>query len=73
MSADSCGGCLHFTVAAEEFEREVPGFKVLSSAFGSVRGDTGLCRKHDYFCTPEHGCAEYSSQNIIVSPAFLQT
>jgi hypothetical protein len=38
MSVDCCSSCLHFTVAAEEFEREVPGFKVLSSAFGSVRG-----------------------------------
>lgn len=59
MSADSCSGCLSFTVAAEEFEREVPGFKVLSSAFGSVRGETGLCRRHDLFCMPSHHCPDF--------------
>ena len=52
----SCGGCRHFVVTAEEFEREVPGLKILSSAFGSVRADTGLCRQREIFCVPSHTC-----------------
>jgi hypothetical protein len=54
-----CGGCAHFVAAAAELEYEVPGLKILSSAFGSVRANTGLCRQHDFFCVPEHGCADW--------------
>jgi hypothetical protein len=55
--SQSCGGCEHFIAAADELEREVAGLKILSSAYGSVRANTGLCRLHDLFCVPEHGCA----------------
>jgi len=56
MTAGYCGGCAHFVAAAAELEREVAGLKILSSAYGSVRAETGLCRVHDVFCTPEHTC-----------------
>jgi hypothetical protein len=55
----TCGGCLHFVADAAELEREVPGLKILSSAFGSVRAETGLCRQRDFFCVPEHGCTDW--------------
>ena len=54
--SQTCGGCEHFIAAADELEREVAGLKILSSAYGSVRANTGLCRLHDIFCVPEHGC-----------------
>jgi hypothetical protein len=54
--SQTCGGCEHFVAAADELEREVAGLKILSSAYGSVRANTGLCRLHDIFCVPEHGC-----------------
>lgn len=59
MTQGTCGGCRHFVAAAEDLEREVPGLKILSSAFGSVRAETGLCRLQDFFCVPEHGCAQW--------------
>ncbi len=65
MSAVSCSGCFYFTVAAEEFEREVPGFKVLSSAYGSVRGETGLCIRHDFFCMPNHHCSNFQVKQLL--------
>ena len=53
----TCGGCRHYVSAAADLEREVAGLKILSSAYGSVRADTGLCRLKDLFCVPAHGCA----------------
>jgi len=29
----------------------IPGLNILSSAYGSVRADTGLCQRHDVFVT----------------------
>ena len=29
----------------------MPGFNILSSGYGSVRGDTCLCEKHEHFVT----------------------
>jgi hypothetical protein len=59
MTQGSCGGCRHFVAGAADLEREVPGLKILSSAFGSVRAETGLCRLRDFFCVPGHGCADW--------------
>jgi len=37
-----CGLCRFFTGAPAELERAIPGLNILSSAYGSVRADTGL-------------------------------
>jgi hypothetical protein len=58
---NACGGCDHFVSAPGDLEREVAGLKILSSAYGSVRADTGLCRVHDSFCTPDHTCPQWRS------------
>jgi len=55
----SCGGCRHFVGTAAGLEREVAGLNILSSAYGSVRAETGLCRLRDMFCVPEHGCERF--------------
>jgi hypothetical protein len=46
-----CGVCRFFTGTPAALERAVPGLNILSSAYGSVRGDTGLCEQHDSFVT----------------------
>jgi hypothetical protein len=46
-----CGVCRFFTGAPAALERAVPGLGILSSAYGSVRGDTGLCERHGVFTT----------------------
>ncbi|SPJ15225.1 hypothetical protein SBBP2_1510001 [Burkholderiales bacterium] len=59
----SCGGCRHFLVAAKALESAVPGLKILSSAFGSVRADTGLCQLRDFFCVPDHRCPHWQERS----------
>ncbi|MHB8495264.1 MAG: hypothetical protein ACYC9Z_12750 [Casimicrobiaceae bacterium] len=46
-----CGACRYFIGAPAALERAVPGLNILSSAYGSVRGNTGLCEWHDSFVT----------------------
>ncbi|MFY9693256.1 MAG: hypothetical protein WA776_13810 [Xanthobacteraceae bacterium] len=49
--ADRCGACRFFTGAPAALERAIPGLNILSSAYGSVRADTGLCERHEAFVT----------------------
>jgi hypothetical protein len=49
--AKSCAACRFFTGAPAALERAIPGFNSLSSAYGSVRADTGLCERHAVFTT----------------------
>ncbi|HEX4040953.1 MAG TPA: hypothetical protein VHY10_04575 [Xanthobacteraceae bacterium] len=46
-----CGACRFFTGTPDALERAIPGLNILSSAYGSVRGDTGLCARHETFVT----------------------
>ena len=56
----SCGTCRHFADDPAGLERAIPGLNILSSAFGSVRDETGLCARHDAFVTPSAGCADFA-------------
>jgi hypothetical protein len=47
----TCMACRFFTGAPAELERAIPGLNILSSAYGSVRADTGLCERNDFFTT----------------------
>ncbi|HUI14169.1 MAG TPA: hypothetical protein VL048_11950 [Xanthobacteraceae bacterium] len=49
--AKQCGACRFFTGTPAAIERAIPGLNILSSAYGSVRGDTGLCGQHETFVT----------------------
>jgi hypothetical protein len=49
--AKQCGACRFFTGTPAALERAIPGLNILSSAYGSVRGDTGLCTQHETFVT----------------------
>jgi hypothetical protein len=46
-----CAACRFFTGAPAALERALPGVNILSSAYGSVRADTGLCERHSAFTT----------------------
>jgi hypothetical protein len=46
-----CAACRFFTGAPAALGRAIPGLNILSSAFGSVRADTGLCERHGVFTT----------------------
>jgi hypothetical protein len=46
-----CAACRFFTSTPAALERAIPGLDILSSAFGSVRADTGLCERRGVFTT----------------------
>ncbi len=56
---NSCSRCRHFSNNDAEIEKAFPGLNSLSSAYGSVRADAGICSLHDLFLTPRHHCADF--------------
>jgi hypothetical protein len=57
-----CGKCRFFTGAPDALGRAIPGVNILSSAYGSVRADTGLCERHGAFTTARSAaCAQFES------------
>jgi len=56
--AKRCAACRFFTGAPAALERALPGLNSLSSAYGSVRANTGLCQRHDVFVTARSPACE---------------
>ncbi|MBF0265495.1 MAG: hypothetical protein HQL46_09490 [Gammaproteobacteria bacterium] len=54
-----CYKCENFVVDASELEREIKGLNIVSSAYGSVRADTGLCLWHETFVTNSSSCDDF--------------
>jgi hypothetical protein len=57
----SCAACVHFRNDAAALEAAFPGLNSLSSALGSVRGDDGLCRRHDGYLSARGWCDEFEA------------
>ncbi len=51
-----CGRCPHYLGESAALESALPGLNILSSAFGSVRDETGLCRRFEVFVVRTAGC-----------------
>jgi hypothetical protein len=49
MDGASCGSCAHFRNDPAYLETLFSGLSSLSSAYASVRGDDGHCRRHDRY------------------------
>ena len=58
----SCRQCRFFTGEPAALEQAIPGLNILSSAFGSARADTGLCRRRDVLLVPAPACADFQSR-----------
>ncbi|MDA8088296.1 MAG: hypothetical protein M0Z75_16565 [Nitrospiraceae bacterium] len=57
----TCFGCRHFSNNPGQIEMSIPGLNTLSSAYGSVRGEAGICRRFDILLAPRGvrcGCFE---------------
>ena len=65
-SAGSCLRCRHFSNDPEAIEKAFPGLKALSSAYGSVRADAGICSRLELILTPSHNCAEFEERDCTV-------
>jgi hypothetical protein len=46
-----------------ELEKILDGINILSSTFGSTRGDAGICRAHDTFQLPVYVCDEFEPRD----------
>ena len=57
-----CRQCLHCVENPASLERMLPGLGILSSAYGSVRGDTALCQLHDQFFRPGPACSGFEAR-----------
>ncbi|MBF0589798.1 MAG: hypothetical protein HQL53_11795 [Magnetococcales bacterium] len=57
-----CGDCRHFVGDPQALERVLPGLRALSSAFGSVRADSGWCALLDRFAVARDECADFAGK-----------
>ena len=54
-----CGTCVHFRNDAAYLEAALGGLTSLSSAHASVRGDDGICSRHERYLTPDSWCQDF--------------
>ncbi len=64
-----CGACRHFRNDPGYLEEAFAGLTSLSSAYGSVRSDDGLCLRHDRYLTARSSCADFSERTADVQAA----
>jgi hypothetical protein len=55
-----CRSCRHFRNDAQYLEAAFAGLTSLSSAFGSVRSDDGICLRHDRYLSARSFCSDFS-------------
>jgi len=60
----SCRDCVHFEDDPARLEAALPHMEILSSAWGSTRGDAGLCRALGRFHDPipAAGCPAFEAR-----------
>ena len=57
---NECRSCRHFRNDAAYLEAAFAGLTSLSSAFGSVRSDDGICLRHDRYLGARSFCSDFS-------------
>lgn len=71
----TCRECKYFNNDPAWLERVLPGLNALSSAYGSARGEAGICNKRDLYLSPIKKCKYFehvdSSPPLIDSSASL--
>ena len=55
-----CRHCAQFRNDPAFLEAAFKGLASLSSAYGSVRADDGLCLAHDRYLSGDGGCADFT-------------
>jgi len=59
----TCRDCKYFHNDPSWLERELPGLNALSSAYGSTRGENGICTKRDIYLSPIKKCRHFEYDN----------
>lgn len=62
QSLRQCRTCRHFRNDAAFLEAAFPGLTSMSSGYGSVRADDGLCLRHDRYLGASSSCADYTAR-----------
>jgi len=57
-----CGACVHFRNEPAYLEVAFAGLASLSSAYGSVRDEDGLCLLHDRYLGASCSCADFTAR-----------
>ncbi len=58
----ACRDCQWFHNDPEFLEATFKGLSAMSSAWGSVRAEDGLCRRHDRYLSANAFCADFTPQ-----------
>jgi hypothetical protein len=56
---EECRFCIHFRNDPAYLERTLSGMASLSSAYASVRGDDGVCLRHDRYLGAGFRCSDF--------------
>jgi len=56
---DTCICCTHFDNRSAMIESVFPGLNSLSSAYGSVWAESGICNLHELFLSPWRRCGDF--------------
>ena len=62
-----CRECRHFRNDAKYLETAFMGLTSLSSAYGSVRSDDGICVRHDRYLSARSYCGDFTPQSAHVA------
>jgi len=54
-----CRACQHFRNDAKYLETVFKGLTSLSSSYGSVRSDDGICLRHDRYLSARSSCSDF--------------
>jgi hypothetical protein len=60
-TSGQCRNCRHFRNDPKYLESVFSGLTSLSSAYGSVRSDDGLCLRHDKYLRASGSCRDFST------------
>lgn len=64
----TCAQCRLFVDDPHQLERIFPGILVLSSCYGTARGDSGVCTLTDTFQYPEAECRYFEARTSRFEP-----
>jgi hypothetical protein len=68
IARDTCRSCHYFLDEPAQLERALPGLSILSSAWGSTRGNAGLCSRYATWQDPVAGCPEFAGRRAAAFP-----
>lgn len=60
----TCRDCKYFNNDPGWLEQVFPGLNALSSAYGTARGEAGICNKRDIYLSPVQKCKYFEYCDI---------